>query len=138
MQNSQITTIIKSRCKEKNISIAQLLLECEITKSFVYDLEKRNTSPSADRLVKIADRLDCSVDYLLGRTDNPNISQNYSNNNISYSSNIAFGEYSAVENNGNTEVQDDEMTIELVKAFKSLPFSDKMEIMNLVLEKTKK
>lgn len=28
--------------------------------------------PTIENLAKIADYLDCSVDYLLGRTDNPN------------------------------------------------------------------
>ena len=31
--------------------------------------------PSCENLVKIADYLDCSVDYLLGRTDNPEINK---------------------------------------------------------------
>ena len=32
--------------------------------------------PRSDSLAKIADYLDCSVDYLLGRVDNPNIQEN--------------------------------------------------------------
>lgn len=31
--------------------------------------------PSIDNLVKIADYLNCSVDYLLGRTDNPEVNK---------------------------------------------------------------
>lgn len=39
--------------------------------------------PTIENLTKIADYLDCSVDYLLGRTDNPDIcaSQHYNNEN---------------------------------------------------------
>lgn len=33
----------------------------------------RISMPKADNLAKIADYLNCSVDYLLGRTDNPNV-----------------------------------------------------------------
>ncbi len=33
---------------------------------------KQGSVPSGDTLAKIADYFDCSVDYLLGRTDNPN------------------------------------------------------------------
>lgn len=33
----------------------------------------KNAQPSAEALVKIADTLDCSVDYLLGRTENPKL-----------------------------------------------------------------
>ena len=32
---------------------------------------KNGTIPNGDTLIKIADYLDCSVDYLLGRTDTP-------------------------------------------------------------------
>lgn len=32
---------------------------------------KQGAIPAGDNLAKIADYLDCSVDYLLGRTDNP-------------------------------------------------------------------
>lgn len=71
MNNSQIASRIKEMCKEKNVSISQVLSECGLTKSFVYDLEKRNTSPSCDKINKIADYLDCTVDYLLGRTNTP-------------------------------------------------------------------
>lgn len=33
---------------------------------------KNGSIPNGEALAKIADYLDCSVDYLLGRTDNPN------------------------------------------------------------------
>lgn len=75
MQNLQITNKLKDLCKIKGVSIATLLASCGLTKSFIYDLEKRNTSPSCDKITKIADYFDCSVDYLLGRTDNPDINK---------------------------------------------------------------
>ncbi len=34
---------------------------------------KNGAIPNGEALIKIADYLDCSVDYLLGRTDNPDI-----------------------------------------------------------------
>lgn len=69
MKNEQTATIIKNLCKLKGISISNLLLECDIRKSLIYDMEKRDCAPSAEILEKIADHLNCSVDYLLGRTD---------------------------------------------------------------------
>lgn len=99
---------------------------------------KNGTMPKGDVLSSIADCFNCSVDYLLGRTDNPNIStESYiggDNNGVQ-----------AIKNNGAVMIhqnskaeQQDEMTKELVKAFQSMSFTDKMEIMNAVLEKTKK
>lgn len=75
MQNIHITTTIKTLCKSRNITISTLLTDCNLTKSFIYDLEKRSTSPSCDKISRIADYLGCSVDYLLGRTDNPEINR---------------------------------------------------------------
>ena len=75
MQNIQISTNIKTLCKSKGVTISMLLLNCNLTKSFIYDLEKRATSPSCDKMSRIADYLDCSVDYLLGRTDNPEVNK---------------------------------------------------------------
>ena len=75
MQNVQMAATIKELCKVKGITISSLLSECGLTKSFIYDLEKRAASPSSDKLSRIADYLGCSVDYLLGRTDNPEINK---------------------------------------------------------------
>ena len=75
MNNAQSAAIIKSICKSKGITISSLLSECSIRKSLIYDMEKRDWTPSAEILEKVADYLDCSVDYLLGRTDNPEVNR---------------------------------------------------------------
>lgn len=36
---------------------------------------KAGSIPNGEMLIKIADYLDCSVDYLLGRTDNPEVNR---------------------------------------------------------------
>lgn len=68
MTNAVIAQNIKHLCKTNAISVAALLHACNISKSLIYDLEKRDKTPSADKLLSIANYLDCSVDYLLGRT----------------------------------------------------------------------
>lgn len=134
MNNAQVANRIKEICKIKGSSISKMLEICSIRKSFIYDLEKRNASPSIEIIGQIADYLDCSVDYLLGRTDNPNIStESYiggDNNGVQ-----------AIKNNGAVTIsqsskaeQQDEMTQELVKAFCKLCFSDKMKIMNTIMK----
>lgn len=62
---------IKLLCKQQKTAVKALLEQCNINRNFIYDLEKNCQSPSCDKLERIADYLDCSVDYLLGRTDNP-------------------------------------------------------------------
>lgn len=75
MDNAQTAQIIKNLAKNKNVTISKLLENCKIRKSLIYDLEKRDYTPSAAILEQIADYLNCSVDYLLGRTDNPEINK---------------------------------------------------------------
>lgn len=66
---------IKSLCKSHNVKINALLTACNVRQSLIYDLEKRNYTPSAEVLEKIADYFSVSVDYLLARTDNPEINK---------------------------------------------------------------
>ena len=63
---------IKARCKAQKISVKNLLEQTQINRNFIYDLEKGGQIPSAEKLERIAD---CSVDYLLGRTDNPAVNR---------------------------------------------------------------
>lgn len=82
----QIAKRIKSVCKKKQIPINKLLDECSLNKGFIYDLEKRNISPSCDKILKLSDYLEVSVDYLLGRTENTFIES--SNNTVCFDDDI--------------------------------------------------
>lgn len=75
MDNAHSAALIKARCKEKGIAVSVLLKACGVRKGLIYDMEKRDWTPSAEILEKIADYLDCSVDYLLGRTENPAVNR---------------------------------------------------------------
>lgn len=69
MNGEQIAQKIKRICQQKNIPVKKLLQECSLSKGLIYDLEKRNISPSCDKILVISDYLNVSVDYLLGRAD---------------------------------------------------------------------
>lgn len=72
---------IKNYAKSKNIALKNLLIDCELgSNTFSHMLHGR--SMAFDSLAKIADYLDCSVDYLLGRTDNPEINKGSENAHI--------------------------------------------------------
>lgn len=66
--------IVKDLCEKQGISLNTLEEKLELGKNSLYGL-KRN-QPSAERLQQIADYFHVSTDYLLGRTDNPNIATN--------------------------------------------------------------
>lgn len=74
MNFEQIAQRIKGRCKEKGYTIKEMLEYCEYNRNFMYDL-KCGKNFSLKTFVKLAEFLDCSIDYLIGRTDNPNINK---------------------------------------------------------------
>ena len=75
--SSEVSEKIKRRLKEFGITAEEMLSELGMGKRTLQNYKA--SMPKADNLAKIADYLDCSVDYLLGRTDNPNVSGNYIN-----------------------------------------------------------
>ena len=75
MQNTILSSRIKEQCKQKAVTMKSLLETCNMNRNTIYDLEKRAVFPSCDKISRIADYLDCSVDYLLGRTDNPKVNR---------------------------------------------------------------
>ena len=74
MDNMQYAQRIKDRCKEKGYTIKEMLEHCEISRNYMYDL-KVNRVPLIESVEKRADYLDCSIDYLIGRTDKPDINK---------------------------------------------------------------
>lgn len=75
MYNSQeISKRIKSVAKQKNIPLKELLSACELGVNTISKMSN-GTDILTKNFAKIADYLDCSVDYLLGRTDNPEINR---------------------------------------------------------------
>ncbi len=65
---------IMSIAETQGLSKNRLLINANLGKS-VFDNMKKGKIPSVDKIHIIADYLDCSVDYLLGRTDNPEVNR---------------------------------------------------------------
>lgn len=66
---------IKKVAKSKSISTTKMLMDCELNKNTLSSMQSRGSWLQANSLAKIADYLDCSVDYLLGRTDIPELNR---------------------------------------------------------------
>lgn len=67
----EIAQKIKYLAKEKEITIKDMLLEIKLNKNSINTLSN-GSMIQCDSLAKIADYLNCSVDYLLGRTSQRN------------------------------------------------------------------
>ena len=65
---------IKLVCKKRNINAKQMLSDCSLGANAIQQINDTNGMASFS-LAKIADYLGVSVDYLLGRTDNPEVNK---------------------------------------------------------------
>ncbi len=61
---------IKQTTKNKGITLKQLLDDCNLNINYISDISKGKNATILN-ISKIADYLGCSIDYLMGRTDNP-------------------------------------------------------------------
>ncbi len=66
---------IKGILKSKKISASKMLTDCGMNKNALYTMQSNGYLPRLEAVAQIADYLDCSVDYLLGRTDNPEVNR---------------------------------------------------------------
>lgn len=65
--SNKIAERIRLAAKEKGISVNALLKNAGLGRNTIANM--KSSMISTDNLAKIADELDCSVDYLLGRSD---------------------------------------------------------------------
>lgn len=60
--------------RQKNMNVKEVGLYLEFGENAIYSWKKSN--PSIDKIEKVSDFLNVSTDYLLGRTDEPEILDN--------------------------------------------------------------
>lgn len=75
MYNNQLMAErVKLQAKLKKISLKNMLSDLDMGINAISEFAK-GKQMSCISLARIADYLDCSVDYLLGRTDNPEVNK---------------------------------------------------------------
>ena len=121
MYNSQIVAIrIKNLAKINKIIIKDMLDECGLSKNALSSMNAGGSMPKSENLAKIADYLNCSVDYLLGRTDEPQgITQ------------INTGD---VGNNSSVNINKNNSDDELVSLINSLSLLDRSKVVLFIDE----
>lgn len=76
--NEQLYEQIYKRFKklqaQKGVSIYKIAQDTHMGKSTLSDWERKKTKPKLDKLLTIADYFEVSFDYLLGRSDENNLS----------------------------------------------------------------
>ena len=75
MYDSQkIADRIRERAKEQGKTLKFLLSECNLNINTISHISS-GRDITTQHFAKIADCLECSMDYLMGRTDNPDINR---------------------------------------------------------------
>ena len=74
-KSTNVALRIKEAAKLRNVVVKTLLSECGLSKNTLSSMLSGGSMPKSENLAKIADYLDCSVDYLLGRTDKPEVNK---------------------------------------------------------------
>lgn len=64
--NTEIAQNIRALAKSRGVTVKQTLADCKINRNFIYDLEHGNSSPSVDKISRIADYFGVGTAALLG------------------------------------------------------------------------
>ena len=72
-QSDQIAERCKIIAKKNGVTMKDVLARCELAKGTMINF--KTSFPKTDTLAKIADELGCSMDFLMGRTENPGINK---------------------------------------------------------------
>ena len=127
MTNAQILKDrIKLQCELQGKSMSKMLSELELGVNAINQINEKKGIGSFV-LSNIANYLNVSTDYLLGRTDEPQTMNQVNNGNIGNNSNVNI-------NKSNLSDTDSE----LITEFKKLTFTDKAKVMSLIAELSQK
>nr|DAZ67153.1 MAG TPA: repressor protein [Caudoviricetes sp.] len=69
-KSDKVAEIIKELAKIKGIQLKTMLVELQLNKNTLSNMYK-GSMLKADSLARISDYLECSIDFLMGRTDDP-------------------------------------------------------------------
>lgn len=69
------TERFKKIIQTNNLTAYRVAKDTGISQGLMAEYHRGDKIPTVNNLVKIADYLGCSVDYLLGRTDNPEVNK---------------------------------------------------------------
>ncbi len=128
---SDMADRIKKQAKEKNVSVKKLLINTNLGPNTVSKIANGGDLLSQS-LVKIADYLDCSVDYLLGRSNNSQSHKIKGNDNVS-------GNYNAVDNSNSVTISTpslDEHKKLLLELYNKLSPIEQVELLSNLNKRT--
>lgn len=117
----------------KNIKASKMMRDLGFSSGLFSQWKAGKQEVSLEKIISIANYFDCSVDYLLGRTENPNVN----NSGTSISQKYIGGDANASITN-ETKKSADSISEKFMAIFNNLPFEEQLAVMNVAVEKSKK
>lgn len=127
------TEIFVTYIQKHNITAYQIAKNTGISQGTMNEYKNGKKMPTIQNLIKISDYIGCSIDYLLGRTDNPNSHKEKSANSVN-------GNYTAVDNSSvtvSTPVLDEHQKL-LIELYNKLPPIEQVELISKLNNANKK
>lgn len=130
----RIVEKIQEVLDSKNIKASKMMKDLGFSSGLFSQWKAGKQQVSLDKIVGIADYFEVSVDYLLGRTDNPN---GCSGDQITIGD--IDGNYNMTVGKGETKpLKIDGLSKEMLEKFECLDFEKKIEVMTLISNLSKK
>ena len=124
------TERFRENLQKQNISAYKIAKDTGISQGLMAEYNRGDKIPTIKNLLKIADYLNCSVDYLLGRTDEPSSTFNVIGGNVTGGAVVQGSHHSNVTVSNSERKLTDEET-ELLRLFNSLDVKRRIKILNL-------
>ena len=122
--------------KERNVTAKELSETLKFGKNQIKYWKDNGNIPNGETLISLSNYFDVSIDYLLGRTNEPNgVYQNSNSGNIVNGNN---GDNSPLTVNGKAAApskKKDTLTEQFMQKFEQLDFDDKVDVMQYVKNK---
>ena len=136
MYNAQLTyDRIDETAKLRGISIGKINEMCSLSKNAISNAAKSEFGMKAKNIVLISEILNVSTDYLLGRTDNPEVTGG--NHALSGDGGVAVAGGNANNitiSNGNQKTEKNKEDMELLELIKSLPLKKRVKIISMIYD----
>ena len=134
--------ILEQLCNERGVAITKLCKDVTGSSGNLSTWKKGYMR--SDYLKKVAEILNVSADYLLGRTEQKNASMNNgsvinsgSNNNIQNGNNIINSNNNNITQSDNNQKSLDETSVQVAEMFQNLDIQNKAKVLSYMIEVTK-
>lgn len=122
MENKQLAENINQICKRKGITVNKLSKDLNLSSGYISEMKNKDRTPSIKKVQEIADYLEVSIDYLIGRKEEQKeINVNNHQSDI-HNQNIACG---SVQNS----IELSHLEMELMQEIKKLSKTEQIQLL---------